>query len=322
MTDQLTRVPPVLHSIRVPVEPARAFAVFTTRVRDWWIPEYSANPTKAPIAEIVIEPRAGGRWYERDVHGREYDWARVLAWEPPERLLVEWQLPVHPTHVEVRFNAPAPRATNVSLLHRGFECYGDDAVKMRDMHDGGWGDLLRRYGALLEEGGHAHSERDPAGAAHAAARAITDGETILATVDIPAPPERIFHALTTAECEEWWGAPETYRVTDWRADLRVGGQWSLVVRLPDGGAFPASGRFLEIESPRRIVQTRRYDWDYPELGQHDTTVTYLLEPLSSGTRVTVRQDGFAGLRGPAHHLVEGWEEFLGYLANYLVAELG
>jgi uncharacterized protein YndB with AHSA1/START domain len=53
------------------------------------------------------------------------------------------------------------------------------------------------------------------------ARALTDGEVILATVDLGMPPERVFRALTTDEVEKWWGSTRTYRVTDWTAELRV-----------------------------------------------------------------------------------------------------
>src|SRR5438128_1430296 len=108
------------------------------------------------------------------------------------------------------------------------------------------------------------------------ARAVTDGDTILATVDITAPPEHVFRALTTEEAERWWGSPDTYRVTDWKADVRVGGLRSLVVRRPDGSSFPASGKFLEIDAPSKIVKTRKYDWDCPVLGRRDSTVTYSL----------------------------------------------
>ena len=100
-------VAPIEHSIRVPVEPARAFKIFTAGVRDWWNQSYSASRTKSPIADVVLEPRVGGRWYERGVDGSECDWARVLAWEPGARLVVEWQLPDRPTRVEVRFDGPA-----------------------------------------------------------------------------------------------------------------------------------------------------------------------------------------------------------------------
>ncbi|HEX6814622.1 MAG TPA: SRPBCC family protein, partial [Gemmatimonadaceae bacterium] len=87
--------------------------------------------------------------------------------------------------------------------------------------------------------------------------------------------------------------------------------------LADGSIFPASGEYLAIEAPRRIVLTRRYDWDYPELGRRDTTVTYVLDPIPAGTRLTVRQDGFAGLRGPADHHADGWLGFLAYLGQYV-----
>ena len=151
-------------------------------------------------------------------------------------------------------------------------------------------------------------------------RAVTDGDTILATVDLFAMPERVFRALTTQETELWWGSPDTYRVTDWKADLIAGGLWSLVVRRPDGNIFPASGKFLEVATPGKIVQTRKYDWDFPVLGRRDTTVTYHLDPIAQGTRITVRHDGFAGLREPADEHAAGWERLLSWLAAYLNPE--
>ena len=146
--------------------------------------------------------------------------------------------------------------------------------------------------------------------------ASTDGSTVVATVEVPAPPERIFHALTTNEVERWWGSPDTYRVTDWDAVLCPGGHWKLVVRLPDGRAFPASGTFLKL-TPDKIVQTRRYNWDHPTLGRDDTIVTYLLDPIDGGTRLTIRHEGFAGRQAAADEHVHGWERFLGWLEAYL-----
>ena len=149
-------------------------------------------------------------------------------------------------------------------------------------------------------------------------RAVTDGDTILATVVIAATPERIFRALTTDETETWWGSPDTYRTTEWKADLRVGGSWSVVTLPANGGeGRPASGTFLEIDAPRKLVQTRRYDFDFPALGRRETTVTFRLASMESGgMRVTVRHDGFAGLWEPADQHVTGWERFLGWLADY------
>lgn len=153
------------------------------------------------------------------------------------------------------------------------------------------------------------------------ARAITDGDIVLATVDVPAPPERVFTALMTDECERWWGKPDVYTTEAWRADLRPGGAWSLITRLPDGTGLPASGEFLELVRPTRVVQTRRYDWDHPTLGRRATRVTTLLDPIDGGTRVTVRHEGFA-VRQPAFEHAGGWERLLDWLRDYLVQGKG
>lgn len=148
-------------------------------------------------------------------------------------------------------------------------------------------------------------------------RAVTDGDIILATAGIAQSPERVFRAFTTKEVENWWGSAETYRVINWAADLRVGGRWSLHVRLPNGTVYPASGEFIEIDAPRKIVQTRKYEWDHPRLGRRVTRVTYRLEPLPGGTRMTVRHEGFQGLLDAADEHASGWERFLGWLDTYL-----
>lgn len=312
-------VPPVRQSVRVPAEPARAFRAFTSAMRDWWDPAVSANPTKSPTAEIIVEPEVGGRWFERGADGSECEWARVVAWESGARLEANWHPDGTSTSLEIRFENPAPRATKVTLVHSGFERYGDRALRMRDMHDAVWTSLLGRFARFMEE---QHGERDAAAPASraAGARAVTDGETILATTDVAATPERVFRALTTSETERWWGAPETYRVTNWQSALQAGGAWSLVVVTPDGGKFPAGGTYLDVDAPHRVVHTRHYDFDYPELGRRDTTVTYRIDPISTGSRITVRHDGFAGLRVAADHHADGWVGFLDYLANYLRAE--
>ena len=149
------------------------------------------------------------------------------------------------------------------------------------------------------------------------ARAVTDGVTILATVDVDMPPDRVFRALNTDEVEHWWGSADTYRMTEWRSDLRVGGRWSVVVRGADGSTLPAGGEFLEIDAPRKIVFTRKYEWEFPQLGRRETTVTYHFDPIATGTRITVRHDGFDGLSGPADQHAEGWERVLGWLEAYM-----
>ncbi|WP_292345178.1 SRPBCC domain-containing protein [Mesorhizobium sp.] len=152
---------------------------------------------------------------------------------------------------------------------------------------------------------------------HSWPQAMANAETVMAAAEIPAAPEAVFTALVTEDIERWWGSAETYRMTGWTADLRAGGRWSLTVKTADGSRLPASGRFLEIEVPRRIVQTRRYDWDHPTLGRHETTVAYLLEPTPAGTRLTICHGGFAGFPDAAAEHAEGWARVLGWLQRYL-----
>jgi|CZKU01.1.fsa_nt_gi uncharacterized protein YndB with AHSA1/START domain len=151
------------------------------------------------------------------------------------------------------------------------------------------------------------------------ARAVTDGDIVLATVDVAAPPERVFRALTTDEMERWWGAPGVYTIEAWKADLRVGGAWSLVIRLPDGTALPASGEILQVDAPSKLVQTRRYDWDHPTLGRRVTKVTTSLTPIETGTRVTVRHEDFGSSETAIEH-AGGWERLLDWLGEYLAEE--
>ncbi|UCI26892.1 SRPBCC family protein [Mesorhizobium sp. B2-8-5] len=147
-------------------------------------------------------------------------------------------------------------------------------------------------------------------------QAMANADTVMASAELCASPGEVIAALATSEVERWWGSPETYRMTDWSADLRVGGGWNVTVQAADGRHLPAGGKFLEIEMPRRIVQTRRYDWDHPALGHHETTVAYLLEPIGGGTRLTVCHGGFAGFPDAAAEHAEGWARVLGWLQGY------
>ena len=151
-------------------------------------------------------------------------------------------------------------------------------------------------------------------------QAMANAETVMASAEIPGSPEQVFAALVTDEVERWWGSAETYRMTGWTEDLRVGGRWSVTVRTADGRRLPAGGTFLEIEAPRRIVQTRAYGWDHPTLGRHETTLAYLLEPIAIGTRLTICHGGFAGLSDAATEHAEGWGRVLAWLQDYVEAE--
>ena len=137
-------------TVDVPVE--RAFRVFTERIDDWWIREHHIG--SADLEHVVVEPRAGGRWYEIGVDGSECEWGSVLEWEPPNRLVLGWQIssswqydPDLLTTVEVRFVAENPDRTRVELEHRDLDRFGDDADQMREGFDseGGWQGLLECF---------------------------------------------------------------------------------------------------------------------------------------------------------------------------------
>ena len=147
-------VEPVRKTIRVQAPPVRAFEIFTTNMHRWWPATYSINPTKAPIAAIVMERRMGGRWYERGADGSECDWGRVVVWEPPARLVLAWQItaawqydPALVTEVEIRFEPQGEGVTEINLEHRKLERMGDTAAAMRAVVDSptGWSGLLERY---------------------------------------------------------------------------------------------------------------------------------------------------------------------------------
>ncbi len=152
------------------------------------------------------------------------------------------------------------------------------------------------------------------------ARAVADlsDGVVLATVEIEAPPERVFRALTDPnEVVAWWGSAETYRTEEWSADVRVGGRWQGRGRSADGKPYSVGGEFVEVDPPRRLVQTWNYDWE----GGQSTVLAYKLEPIDGGTRLTVRHTGFGDRRESCRSHGDGWEMVLGWLKAYVTAPL-
>jgi uncharacterized protein YndB with AHSA1/START domain len=146
----------VQKTVLVAAPQAVAFEVFTGRLASWW-PMPSHHIGEAECADVVIEPRRGGRWFERGTDGSECEWGRVLAWEPPGRVVLAWQLsaqwafdPSLKTEVEVRFVAVDAGHTRVELEHRGLEAYGPEALAMRDAFGSpnGWPGMLEHYAAV------------------------------------------------------------------------------------------------------------------------------------------------------------------------------
>ena len=149
-----------------------------------------------------------------------------------------------------------------------------------------------------------------------AARAVADLQrgTIVATIEIQSTPEKVFRSLTTPEeLVRWWGAEGVYRTTEWMMEMRVGGKWRAGGKGADGQPFSVEGTILAIDPPRKLVQTWKADWD----GGKETTVTYSLDPITDGTRVTVVHEGFAGRPESCKDHGQGWERVLEWLLSYL-----
>jgi uncharacterized protein YndB with AHSA1/START domain len=122
------------------------------------------------------------------------------------------------------------------------------------------------------------------------ARAVSDvvDGSVVASVDIAKAPERVFQALTTREVIEWWVNPGVFDTREWTGDVRVGGRWS-ASGMARGAPYTLFGEFLEVDPPRKLVQT----WQREGMPGTPSTVTYLLEPIDGGTRLTVRHAGIA-----------------------------
>jgi uncharacterized protein YndB with AHSA1/START domain len=136
-----------------------AFSVFTEDIGSWWPPEH--HILEGELGEMVFEPRAGGHVYDRGVDGSECRWARVLAYEPPNRVVFSWDITTtwqieadleKTSEVEVRFIAEAPDRTRVELEHRNLDRHGEGWEKMRDAVGSpeGWSVGLRRFAERLK----------------------------------------------------------------------------------------------------------------------------------------------------------------------------
>ena len=155
MSSEPTTEVVVRRSVSVPIDPAKAFELFTERMTEFWPSEHSIGTTD--LAEVVIEPREGGRWFERGVDGSECPWGRVAQWTTPGRLVLMWQItaawqydPSFLTEVEVDFIDEGAGRTRVELAHRHLERYGEHADMMRQAFDspGGWTGTLNGFAAL------------------------------------------------------------------------------------------------------------------------------------------------------------------------------
>ena len=145
--------------VEAPIE--RAFRVFTERFDQ--IKPREHNMLGADIAESVFEPKEGGRVYDRGVDGSECQWGRVLAYEPPGRIVFTWDIGptwqiesdlARASEVEVRFIAESDTRTRVELEHRHLDRHGEgwEGLAMGVGVDDGWPLYLARFAAAIDAG--------------------------------------------------------------------------------------------------------------------------------------------------------------------------
>ena len=149
-------IAPIRRSVVVKAPPARAFTAFTKDMARWW-PAFATIGAN-PFVAVVVEPREGGRWFERDAEGNETEWGKVLAWEPPGRVVLAWQIdaafkydPNLITEVEMTFTTQPDGATLATFEHRNLERMGDSAAALAEMLGNGWVGIVDGYAAFASE---------------------------------------------------------------------------------------------------------------------------------------------------------------------------
>jgi uncharacterized protein YndB with AHSA1/START domain len=152
-----------------------------------------------------------------------------------------------------------------------------------------------------------------------AARAVADlaAGSILATVEIAVPMERVFKALASPEVVDWWVRPGVFDTREWTGDVRVGGRWR-ASGIGRGRPYSLEGEFLEIDPPRKLVHT----WHPVGSPDPPSTVSYVLEPVANGgTRLTLHHTGMTS-RDASMANAMGWETSFARLGEILVAKAG
>lgn len=139
-------IEPLHLSVVLQCEVAHAFAVFTEKTTLWWPHTHSVSQVRG--LTVTFEPRVGGRIFERTPDGKEFDWGRIVTWEPPTRLGYLWHIRAdrsEATDVEITFTALDPRTTRVDIAHGGWERLGGRGQSGRDRNQRGWDGLLPHY---------------------------------------------------------------------------------------------------------------------------------------------------------------------------------
>jgi uncharacterized protein YndB with AHSA1/START domain len=142
---------PLELTFEIACPPDHAFEVWTRRLGAWWPPGHTTSGD--PGAVVTLEPHLGGRIFERTPDGRETEWGRITAWEPPNRLGYQWHIgrdASQATDVELRFVDQGDGTTRLQIVHRGWERLGADGEPYRQANTAGWNSLIGPYRRAAE----------------------------------------------------------------------------------------------------------------------------------------------------------------------------
>jgi len=278
MTPQTAPAAAVKRTLRVGVPIDRAFRALTENMGTWWPASHHIG--KAPFAEIVVEPRVSGRWFERDGSGKECDWGRVLVWNPPKQIVLSWQLQPdwqysadmsRASEVSFEFIGEGPEMTRLEFEHRHIERHGEGWENLRKGVDspGGWTGVLAQYECSLtgkngaqtlspEEREYAIAELE---SSHAEFLDVTRGLTPAQWNFKPAPDR-----WSAAECSEHIGVIEELafqRITGKALKEPADPTKRKTIRFSDPGILRAgSERVQKLQAPESVQPSGR--WETPD----------------------------------------------------------
>lgn len=278
MTPEPALTATVKRTLRVNVPMDRAFRVLTERMGTWWPASHHIG--KTPFVEIVVEPRVGGRWFERGAEGVECDWGHVLVWEPPKRLVLSWQLQPdwkynpdlsRASEVSFEFMEEGPEATVLEFEHRHLERHGEGWEKLRAEVDssGGWTGVLAEFEYSLtgqrRSGPLSQAERDLAIAELEESRevflAATKGLTPVQWKFKPAA-----NRWSVAECAEHIGLIEDLafrRITEHALKAPADPERRKSIKYSDNGVMRVgSQREPKLNAPESLQPSGR--WSTPD----------------------------------------------------------
>lgn len=273
----------------------REYAASPRQVYEAWTdPELARQflcPQDMTIADVRMDVRPGGT-YRIDMrtpeNGPYVAYGTYRDVQPARRLSMTWtweeENPAeeHETLLTLEFN-PYNGGTEFILTHERLA-----SEESRKNHEHGWTTLMHKLHGL--------------------------SGTCIATAEFAAPPDRVFRALASDEVTKWWVRPDVFDTREWHGDVRARARWT-ASGIGGGKPYTLEGEFIEVRAPRKLVHT----WHLSGTPAAPTTVTYLLEPTQSGTRVTLKHEGFTSREGCAN-TAAGWESSFEKLAEVFGSE--